>query len=139
MFVGVCAFGYLALSSRWTYAIPAAALIVGWSLIVRLKRNRDHLKHMAALQEAFAPLVMAVPELEDRYGHYGYPAFTLTFASEAALHEAEALGCIEAFKQAIQTLHAHVGGKQRPFDADMAVSIAYKEGQQSRFYYGRRS
>jgi hypothetical protein len=56
-------------------------------------------------------------------GRYGFPAFTLTFATEAALAQAEHAGCIDAFKKKLQVRYADSGTKESPFDAEFAVHL----------------
>ena len=86
--------------------------------------KHDHQRHIEMLKLVFAQSGVPVPHLKDGYS-YGFRSFTLTFATEAELRQAEALGCIAAFKQAIQTLYGHVGSKRNPFDADRAVWATY--------------
>jgi len=123
--IGVCAFGYLALSSHWAYSVAAAGLIGGWSLLGRRRRRCQHRRHLDALSTAFGPSTRPVPRLEETH-QYGFPYFTLIFASEAELRRAEASGCIAAFKKAIHSQYAHVGGKQNPFNVDWAVHATYE-------------
>lgn len=122
--IGVCTFGYLAYSSHWAYTFAVVSLIGVGLLIVRIGKRRDHHRHVEVLRLAFAPSGLPVPQFEDGY-RYGFPSFTLTFPSEAELKQAEALGCITAFKQAIQTLHGHTGSKRNPFDVNRAIWITY--------------
>ena len=122
--VGMICFGYLAYSSHWAYSIAVVGLIgVGW-LFVQIAEKHDHQRHIEMLKLVFAQSGVPVPHLKDGYS-YGFRSFTLTFATEAELRQAEALGCIAAFKQAIQTLYGHVGSKRNPFDADRAVWATY--------------
>lgn len=128
--VGLSVFGYLAFSSHWAYSVAVAGLIgVGW-LIVQVAQRRDHSRHVEMLGLAFAPSGLPVPQLKDG-SSYGFPSFTLTFASEAELRQAEAQGCIAAFKDAVQTVYGHTGSKRNPFSADQAVWATYVGWQPS--------
>ena len=123
-FVGVCVFGYLAVSSRWTYLLGALGLIAGWSLLRTISEYRFRQRHLTALKSAFAQWPLPLPEF--KAGHmYGFRRFTLTFASEAELKQAEASGCVSAFKQAIQSIYAHIKVGRRAFDADEAGWATY--------------
>ena len=126
--IAVCAFGYLAFSSHWAYLAAVAGLIGGWLLICRTRLRRNHRKHLEALRLAFAPSERPIPHLKEG-GSYGFPTFTLTFASEAELKQAEESGRIAAFKKTIQSYYAHMGSKGNPFDADRAVWATYKGWQ----------
>jgi hypothetical protein len=121
-FIGACGFGYLALSSHWAYSVAIAGLIGGWSLIRRMRWRCQHRRHLDALRAAFGPSERPVPHLKEE-SSYGFPHFTLTFVSEAELRHAEDSGNIAAFKEAIQSLYAHTGSKQNPFDVDWAVWV----------------
>jgi hypothetical protein len=124
VFIGVCVSGYLALSNR-VYWIVVAGLIGGWLLVSRRGQRLRHRRHLEALRAAFGSSERLVPHLEEG-NHYGFPAFKLTFASEAELRHAEESGRIAAFKESIQSLYAHVGSKQNPFNAEWAVSATYE-------------
>ena len=65
-----------------------------------------------------------VPELKVVH-MYGFPAFTLTFASEEALQQAEASGGIASFRQTIQDLYGHAGSKRNSFDEKRAIHATY--------------
>jgi hypothetical protein len=123
--IGLGVFGYLAFSSNWAYTLAVAGSIGVGVLIVRIGKKRDHRRNVEALRRAFAPSGLAVPQLEESNSH-GFSGFTLTFPSEADLKRADALGCIAAFKQTIQALYGHTGGKQNPFDAELAVAVTYE-------------
>jgi hypothetical protein len=118
--VGTCVTGYLAVTSHWMYAAATAGLIFGWRLVCRIRSSRDRCRHLEALSASFSPSGRPFPRLTEGTS-YGFRTFTLTFRSEAELRQAEASGCIAAFKQAIQSLYGHTGGRQNPFDADRAV------------------
>jgi hypothetical protein len=123
--IGVCVFGYLTFSSHWAYTLAVVGLFGAGVLIIRIGKRRDHLRNIEALRLAFAPSGLAVPQLKDGNSH-GFPFFTLTFPSEADLKRADALGCIAAFKQRIQTLYGHTGGKRNPFNVDYAVWATFE-------------
>jgi hypothetical protein len=118
----MCVFGYLAFSSHWAYTLAVASLIAVGLLIVRIGKRRDHNRHVEALRLAFASAGLTVPQLKCGFSH-GFPTFTLIFSSEAELNQADALGCITAFKQAIHALYEHTGGRRNPFDVDRAVGV----------------
>jgi hypothetical protein len=125
MLIGLCVSGYLALTLHWTYVTAGAGLICGWLLFWQIRSRRDHRRHLDALNAVFAPSGRPVPSLKEG-SSYGFPTFVLTFPSAADLRQAEESGCLAAFKQAIQSLHGHTGGKLIPFDADRAVCATFE-------------
>ena len=128
--IGVCFLGYLTTTAHWGYSLGVIGLIVVWLLICRIRVGRNRRRNLDVLRTAFATSTHALPQLK-KDSSYGFPAFTLTFQSEAELRQAEESGCISAFKQAIQALYGHTGSKRNPFDADRAVWATY-EGWQPR-------
>lgn len=124
LLVGLCAFGYLTLSSNLAYSFAVVGLLgVGW-VIVKMGNRSAHRRDVEMLRLAFAASGLPVPKLEGG-NSYEFRSITLTFSSEAELRQAEALGCIAAFKQAVQMLYMHTGSKQKPFNADKAVWATY--------------
>ena len=123
--IAVCALGYLTLASHLAYSVAVAGLIGGWWVICGLRVRRHRRRHLDALKIAFASSDRPAPHLKEG-NRYAFPTFTLTFASDAELKQAEVSGCIAAFKQSIQSMHAHIGSRQNPFDADLAVWATYE-------------
>jgi hypothetical protein len=127
----ICGCVCLAFTLSWIYALWAACLLGAWFMLCRFRLRRDRRRHTKALAEAFSVPGITVPRLSEQSG-YGFPSFKLTFPTEEALKQAEAAGCIAAFKQSLQLLYAHLGGCDNPFDAHRAVWSTY-DGWQPQF------
>ena len=122
--VGVGVFGYLAFSSRWKYSGGIAGLIGSVVFICWIRVKRDDRRHHEALIKAFVEAGLPLPEIKVQ-NTYGFPFFTLTFESEAALQQPEASGGIASFRQVIQNLYGDIGPKRQPFNAERAIYATY--------------
>jgi len=118
--VGMLFTGFMAVTRDSVYALGFFGLIGLWECICRTRAARDKRIHNGLLDHAFANLIRTKPHLQVS-SRYGYPYFTLTFASDEDLTIAERSGQIAAFKSSIQKIYGHVGGGSRPFKANDAV------------------
>jgi hypothetical protein len=122
VFLGVCVLIYLAVTSHWQYALGIAGLILFWGLIGRMRERSLRRKLLGALTAACSDCGASIPRLVED-SSYGWPTFELVFPSASELKLAEESGCVAAFKQAVQSLHSHIGDKENPFDAERAVWV----------------
>jgi hypothetical protein len=106
-----------------------ATLVVLGLLAVQVVRARMALQSLRKASEAAAASVYAssssMPTLEVNYS-YGYPAFTVTFATKPALKAAADAGLNESFKREIDSLCKGRGPKARPFTAEQGVFFTYR-------------
>ena len=103
-------------------------LVAAWVLRSRHSHKRLLAAANGELQRAFAGY-NPVPTLKVSYP-YGYPAFTLGFASKAESVRAAASGAVDRFKRDMQLVCADRGRKEHPFDIERAVECDYPEHQQ---------
>ena len=100
-------------------------LVVAWVLRSRHSHKRLLAAANGELQRAFAGYD-PVPTLKVSYP-YGYPAFTLGFASKAESVRAAASGAVDRFKRHMQLVCADSGTKENRFDIERAVDFDYPE------------
>ena len=111
----------------WFFAyvlLPLAVLIclaLAFGRIRHLKLKRAALTELAGAYAAHSEQ----PRLELSY-LYGYPAFTVIFRNHALLQSAMESGSNTTFTRAIATLCKGHGSKNRPFDAELAVSFQHE-------------
>ena len=103
-------------------------LVTAWVLRSRHNHRRLLAAANGELQRAFAGYD-STPTLKVSYP-YGYPAFTLVFASKAESVRAAASGAVDRFKRGMQQVCADSGTKERPFDIERAVEVDYPERKQ---------
>ena len=103
-------------------------LVTAWVLRSRYSHKRLLAAASAELQRAFTGYD-PIPTLKVSYP-YGYPAFTLGFASKAESVRAAASGALDRFKRHMQQVCADSGTKERPFNIERAVEFDYPERRQ---------
>ena len=81
---------------------------------------------MVAFRAAFRDFDYPEPKLKTATS-YGFPTFTLTFATEEALKAAQTEGRLGAFKYSISELYGHCGSVSNPFDAARAVRATFED------------
>ena len=107
------------------------ALCVGACLLVALLAfgefalRRRRAKRDVALKFIFQDFDGAFPSVKES-SHYGYPSFTITFASKAELDRAEKEGLVARFIGSIQEIYAKCGTRRNPFSAERAVWATYE-------------
>jgi hypothetical protein len=109
---------FLALGAIMLAAV--AVLAVSWASRSRPKNTPAELAQ-PVFDRVFAPL-SPPPKLKSSWS-FGYPAFDVTFASEAELQRAAALSA--DFKRELNRVFKNHGPRDRPFDAELAVLLTY--------------
>lgn len=79
-------------------------------------------KQRLAFNNAFRDFQGEKPKLK-MYHSYGYPAFTITFKSNADMEKAEEDGTLMQFSNAIQEI---CGSPESKFDAERSISTTYE-------------
>lgn len=113
---------YIGLTGRFEYWAVAAGCILLGICLIKLDGSRLHKTHLRLLDSAFEDYEHGKPTLEEGW-QYGFPTFTLIFASRAKMRLAEEDGRIDRFRQHLQHLHGHRGPKDNRFNARYAVFI----------------
>ena len=109
------------------FTLSVIALVVVAAVLRSRKRQKvQQQEYKDAFDSVFAEL-SAMPNYEQTYS-YGYPAFTVTFATESDLEECNSLGLTKRFSEKISELCGGSGSKKHPFDAKRAIWFTY-EGQ----------
>jgi len=116
---------YLSVKFHWGFSIAAGCLIASWLFLCRQCVKRDNKIIMEKFQHAFAVSNIEAPQFEIG-GHYGFPAFTMTFSTAETLKRAEEAGCLSIFKRFLQEFYGHLGSRSNPFDAERALWATYK-------------
>jgi hypothetical protein len=124
IFGGIFALAGFAHYSNTSFAAAIVALIIGAFVTEWVRNRRISRRLYEARDTAFATFHGTKPSLEEGSAH-GFPYFILTFRSEGEMNKAQAGGQIDSFKTSIQTLYAHYGHKQNPFDAEKAVDVKF--------------
>ena len=103
-------------------AIPIVVAI----LLFQASRTRaaEQQRYKEVFESVFANS-STKPKYEQEYS-YGYPAFTLTFASKAELDEAVSGKITDLFSQRIGEVCRNTGSKKHPFDAERAIWLTYE-------------
>ena len=104
-------------------AITVLVIVVLVFRSISKQRTREQ-QYWAAFESVFSSLP-ATPKYEQRYS-YGYPAFTVTFASKPDLDENRTNGLTERFTKRIGELCKDSGSKKHPFDAERAIWFTYE-------------
>jgi hypothetical protein len=113
---------YIGLAGRFEYWAVAAGCIPLGICLFKFRESRLHKTHLRLLDLAFEDYEHGKPTLEEG-GHYGFPTFTLIFASRAKMRIAEEDGRIDRFREHLQHMYGHLGRKDNRFNAHLAVSI----------------
>jgi hypothetical protein len=117
------AFGFLAVLVSAKYAIGSLAVCACWLQIGTWHSRREAKRYRQLFDEVFEP-TKSGPTLKLN-SQYGYPAFTVLFATPDEMAKQERVVQINAFKTQIQKLCGHIGSDSRPFDAAIAVDVSY--------------
>ncbi len=121
-FVALCALAYFVDRS---FLWAAAALVVFWEVVSRLKARRDKKLLIDAFEKAFDGFGQARPELSTELS-YGFPSFTLISPTEDTMKTAQSGGYVHTFKLAVLELYGHCGSPSIPFDPELAVRATYQ-------------
>lgn len=125
LMIGFAALVHLAFTTHWKYAVGAVGLLVAWIGVMQLLRYRDQRRERAALHRIFSAAGIAPPRYETG-ASYGFPTFKITFEDASAMKRAEEAGCIDGFKNWLQSAYAHLGEKENPFDIERAFSVTFE-------------
>jgi hypothetical protein len=117
-------FIFLSLKVHAAFALGAVGLIAILMFFLSAKAKEERRRVVSAFEAAFEVFQGAKPTLHIG-SSYGFPAFTITFASATDMNAAEAGGHIAAFKKEIALLYAEGGWEAKPFNVDMAVLVTF--------------
>lgn len=108
-----------------SYALVAFALLfVVWFVHGSVRHKQLKKASESTFHRVYAAF-HELPKLEIS-NSYGYPAFSVTFASKAVRQEAADAGLNEQFLQEIGQLCKGMGPRSSPFDANQAVFFTYR-------------
>lgn len=119
--IALCALAYFV---DRAFLIGAGGVAAFWTAICLIQTRREKARLLAAFRVAFQDFNFPKPTLQMGTS-YGYPTFTITFATEEDLKSAQADGRLGHFKHSISELYGHCGSENNPFDASRAVWATY--------------
>ena len=105
VFLLLIALGALAYFVDRSYLFGAGVLVVIWAALSIVQSRREKARLMVAFRAAFRDLDFPEPTLKTG-SSYGYPTFTITFATEEDMKTAQADGRLGIFNYSI-CLPAH--------------------------------
>lgn len=119
------ALGALASFVDRAYLFGAGGLVAIWAAVCIVQSRREKARLMVAFKAAFGDFDYPEPKLKTGTS-YGFPTFTLTFATEEALKAAQTDGRLGIFKYSISELYGHCGSASNPFHAARAVWATFE-------------
>jgi hypothetical protein len=125
VFLLLIALGALAYFVDRAYLFGAGGLVASWAAVCIVQSRREKARLMVAFRAAFGDFDYPEPKLKTGTS-YGFPTFTLTFATEEGLKAAQAEGRLGTFKYSISDLYGHCGSSSNPFDAARAVWATFE-------------
>jgi hypothetical protein len=128
VFLLLIALGALAYFVDRTYLFGVGGLVSIWAVVCMVQAKREKERLMVAFKAAFGDFNGRDPKLKTG-SSFGFPTFTLTFASEEDLKTAQVEGRVGLFKYSISELYGHCGSSSNPFDAARAVWATFEGGK----------
>lgn len=131
VFLLLIALGALAYFVNRRYLFGVGGLVTIWAGVCVVQNKRKKSRLNVAFKTAFGDFDYPEPKLKIGTS-YGFPTFTLTFATEEFLKAAQKEGRLGIFKYSISELYGHCGSASDPFDPARAV-WATVEGWESTY------
>ncbi len=125
VFLSLVALGALAYFVDRSYLFGAGGVVAIWVVVCMAQARREKARLMVAFRAAFGDFDYPEPKLKTGTS-YGYPTFTLTFATEEGLKAAQTEGRLGIFKYSISELYGHCGSESNPFDPARAVWATFE-------------
>lgn len=124
VFLLLITLGALAYFVDRAYLFGVGGLVAIWVGVCIVRSRREKARLVVAFRAAFRDLDYPEPTLKTG-SSYGFPTFTITFATEDNMKTAQRDGRLGIFKRSISELYGHCGSESNPFDASRAVWETY--------------
>ncbi|MBN8458457.1 MAG: hypothetical protein J0M04_11535 [Verrucomicrobia bacterium] len=124
VFLLLITLGALACFVDRAFLFGVGGVVAFWAAVCIVHSRKEKARLMVAFRAAFTDLDYPEPILKTG-SSYGYPTFTITFATEDDMKTAQADGLLGIFKRSISELYGHCGSESNPFDASRAVWATY--------------